>query len=56
MAGVYGKGSRALTSPDAQGLFLESEWEMDAEGNITNPLPGTRWDYDLESEQYPMDP
>lgn len=39
VAGVFAEGSVALTSPEPQGLYLVSEWEMDPEGNLIGPLP-----------------
>lgn len=39
LAGVFGEDSIALTSPEPQGLFLVSEWELDQDGNVIGPLP-----------------
>jgi hypothetical protein len=39
VAGVFAEGSVAVTSPEPQGLFLVSEWELDQDGNVVGPLP-----------------
>jgi hypothetical protein len=39
VAGVFAEGSMALTSPEPQGLFLVSEWELDQDGNVIGALP-----------------
>ena len=41
VAGVFAEGSLALTSPEQQGLYLVSEWQLDDEGNIVDEVPGT---------------
>ena len=41
IAGVFAEGSLALTSPEPQGLFLVSEWELNEFGDIIGPLPDT---------------
>lgn len=39
IAGTYGIGSYALTSPDRHGAFLTDQWELDSDGNITRRSP-----------------
>jgi hypothetical protein len=41
VAGTFQQGSMAITSPDAQGLFLTQEWVVDEDGNVTVPIPGS---------------
>ncbi len=41
VGGVFAEHSVALTSPEPQGLFLESEWLLNEEGDFTGPMPGT---------------
>lgn len=42
VGGVFGRGSIALTSPEPQGLFLANEWMVNADGDFTAPVPGSR--------------
>lgn len=41
VAGAFAEGSLALTSPEPHGLFLVSEWQLDQDGNIVGPVPGS---------------
>jgi hypothetical protein len=38
IAGVFAEGSMALTSPERQGIFLVSEWQLDEAGAIVGPV------------------
>lgn len=41
IAGVFAEGSMAITSPDRQGIFLVSEWQLDDAGVIVGPVEQT---------------
>lgn len=41
VAGVYAGGSLALTSPEPHELFLQPEWLLDQDGNLTEPVLGS---------------
>ncbi len=41
VAGVFAKGSLALTSPEPQGVFLSREWSVDENGDLLEAIPGT---------------
>jgi hypothetical protein len=41
VAGTFSKGSIAITSPEARGIFLAQEWVLDASGNIVEAVPGS---------------
>ena len=41
IAGVFARGSVALTSPEPHGLFLASEWRLNDKGDIIGEVPGT---------------
>lgn len=42
IGGVFAQGSLALTSPEPQGLYLISEWVLDDDENVEQPIPATR--------------
>jgi len=41
VAGVFARGSYALTSPESPGLFLAIEWSLDDHGNLLAEVPGS---------------
>lgn len=41
VAGVFARGSTALTSPQPQGVFLSREWSLDAHGDLVAEVPHT---------------
>jgi hypothetical protein len=41
VAGAFAQDSIALTSPEVHGLFLEVEWQLNEDGDIDAPLPGS---------------
>ena len=41
VGGAFAKMSMALTSPEAQGVFLEREWNLDDSGNVLTEVTGT---------------
>ena len=41
IAGVFARGSTALTSPEPPGLFLGEEWSVDSQGNLIAEVPGS---------------
>jgi len=42
IAGTWGRGGVATTSPHQQGIYLNEEWLLDEAGNIYAKVPGTR--------------
>ena len=42
VAGAYGKGGLAMTSPEQAGVYLSAEWAVDPAGNIYAEVPNTR--------------
>jgi Family of unknown function (DUF6338) len=41
VGGVFAAGSYALTSPEAQGLFLSSEWQLNDTADFVSEIPAT---------------
>lgn len=41
LAGAFGSGSEALTSPQRQGVFLVEEWAVGEDGLPTEPIPNS---------------
>jgi hypothetical protein len=41
VGGVFAEGSVSLTSPEPQGLFLVSEWQLTDDGDFIAPIPGS---------------
>ncbi|HEX6349154.1 MAG TPA: DUF6338 family protein [Candidatus Dormibacteraeota bacterium] len=41
VGGTFSLGSFALTSPQKQGIFLNEEWVIDADGNFIGPVPNS---------------
>ncbi|HVC80370.1 MAG TPA: DUF6338 family protein [Chloroflexota bacterium] len=42
VAGAFGLGSRAHTSPEPQGVYLTTEWVLDSQGNLIGAIPGSK--------------
>jgi hypothetical protein len=42
VAGSFEQGALALTSPEMQGIFLHTEWTVDANGDLLAPVPESR--------------
>ncbi len=42
VAGAYGRGGLAMTSPEQAGIYLSAEWAVDPMGNIYAEVPNTR--------------
>ena len=41
VGGVFAAGSYALTSPETQGLFLSSEWQLDDNADFVEQIPAS---------------
>jgi hypothetical protein len=41
VAGAYGRGGLATTSPEQPGIYLSEEWAVDEAGNIYAQVPNT---------------
>lgn len=42
VAGAFAANSAAITSPEKHGVYLEREWAIDDDGNITVAVPGSQ--------------
>jgi Family of unknown function (DUF6338) len=41
IAGSFGIGSKALTTPEVQGMYISTEWSLDNNGDLVQQVPGT---------------